>query len=199
MTWALYALPIAGTGANSTDPRRPKYVKEAPELAGLQWSMMDYGHNPHCLMAADVSPAQDAFLVAQADVRAIPDDLDSAVGGALNAVQNALEAMSIPAGWVTAGTTWREVVRTVGGLFQFAQRYASIANGQTFLPAGVNLNNTWGSISAARRTNVTNTAASFEPPYSMAGITNGTTIRAALKLLADQWGDRPFVLGGMTF
>jgi len=48
----------------------------------------------------------------------------------LSAVQNALEAARLPAGWVAASDTYRTVARSMAGLMQFAQRYTAISGGQ---------------------------------------------------------------------
>jgi hypothetical protein len=158
---------------------------------------MDYGHHPGCLMAADVNTTQRNFLSGQADVVLVPLNLDSTIGAALATTQAALEALQVPAGWVTSGTTWRAVVRMVGGLFQFAQRYAGLTDGQDLLPAGVNLDAAMSTVPQARRDAIQATADSFG--YDTGAIGGGTTIRAALKILADQWGAAAFLLGGMVF
>ena len=196
MTLRLFALPIIGAGTR-VDPRRAKYMEESAELAGVFYRFMDYGQHPGCLMVADVTNAQRNFLSGQPDVRLVPANLNNTVGAALTATRNTLEALHIPAGWVQSGTTWREVVRAVGGLFQFAQRYAGITNGQDLLPDGVDLNLTVAEVPQARRDSLAATAASFG--YDTGAITGSTTIRATLKILADQWGDDPFYLGGMVF
>jgi hypothetical protein len=197
MTWRLFTLPVVGAGTGQTDPRRPKYMNETPSLAGVQWAMMDYGHHPGCLMAADVTNTQRNTLSGQADVALVPVSLDTTVGSALAQTQNVLEALQVPAGWVQTTTTWREVVRSVGGLLQFAQRYAGLTNGQDLLPAGVNLNAAMSTVSQARRDAIQATADSFG--YDTSAITGSTTIRQALKILGDQWGNAPFTLGGMVF
>src|SRR3990167_9302367 len=115
----LYLMPITGAGTSQADPRQPKYTADL----GPEWSMMDYGLVPWCIVAAERDDAVHAALTANADVRAVPVDLDSTVGAALSATQTALETARIPAGWVTAGMTWRQVLRPVMGLFQLAQRY----------------------------------------------------------------------------
>ena len=197
MVWRLFVLPVVGSGSSRLDPRRPKYVVEEPALAGVPWAMMDYGHHPGCLLAADVTNQQRNLLSGKADVALVPLNLDTTVGANLTATQNVLEALHVPALWVTASDTWRVVVRTVGGLFQFAQRYAGLTDGQDLLPAGVNLNLTMADVPQARRDAIQATAESFG--YDTSAITGATTIRAALKILGDQWGDDPFLLGGMTF
>ena len=193
MTWRLYTIPITGSGTNHTDPRRPKYVVEA----GVPWAMMDYGAIPWALVAADVTNGQHNALTSNADVTAFPTNLQGTIGGNLSTVVNALEAARLPAGWVNASDTYATVARTVAGLMQFAQRYTAISGGQELVPSSINLNTQFGSLSQQRQDDLLATANSLG--YSTAGLQATTTLRAILKNLADQWGARPFTLGGLTF
>ncbi len=205
MAWRLFLTPLLGSvGAK----RAPKYVPSAlgpgsPELAGTRWWMTDYGNLPWCLLAADVDAAQLAFLSGQPDVRVIPANLDSTVGGGnVAAVRNALRAANLPNAWVTAGTNWRTVIRAVGGVMKFAARYAEMTGGDVLIPNGTDLNLTMGSLTQERRDNIQMVANWFG--YDTSSIIGSTTIEQALKILADQWGDEPFIIGdppdnGMTF
>lgn len=196
MAWEVYIVPIESVGS----ARGPKYFPwrfsaGAPELAGVQWAMMDYGAVPFGIVAADVTPEQDDFLNLQADVRNIPTTLDNQIGGALNAVQNALEAARIPAGWVSASTTWRELLRAVCGLFQFAQRFTAITGNQLVTSTSV-LNLRLNQLSQANRDAIEQVAAGLGYTTGFAG---NTTVRTVLKSFADQWGAKIFTLGGLQF
>lgn len=203
MAWRLYTVPMITSGSR----RCIKYFATAcgpasAELIGAIANSTHYGASPWALVAADLTGAQHTFLSGQSDVRAAPVNLDNAIGaGALSTVVDYLEAADIPAGWVTAGTTWRALVRNLGGLFQFAQRYAAVASaagvGTTLIPPGANLNTEWQDIPQARQDAIIAAAASLG--YSGDGITATTTARQILKTLADQWGAKPFQLGGMNF
>jgi hypothetical protein len=187
MTWHLYLLPVV---TDAKGARVPKYLS----ALGLPSEMLDYGPQPIALAAADVSDADDATLTAAADVQRIPDALDAAIGaGALNVVQNALETRNLPADWVTAGTTYRILLRTVGGFFAFVQRFATVTGSNALLLGGaVNLNTTLAQLPAARRQALRDTATSLG--LDIGGLGGATTLRAALKSIADQWGQRPFNL-----
>lgn len=193
MAWRLYVIPITGSGSSRLDPRRPAYVVEA----GLDWAAMDYGQVPWGLVAANVTTPQHNALVANADVTAFPANLQTTIGANLATVQAALEAARLPAGWVAASDTYATVARTVAGLMQFAQRYTALSGGQELVPASINLNTQFGSLSAQRQADLLATADSLG--YDRTGLQATTTLRAILKNLADQWGARPFVLGGMVF
>ena len=118
-----YILPI---DKRPTGHRGPKYLKWRfnPDGIDCQWSLKDYGLIDAALIAADVTQAQHEVLAAESDVAALPQDIDqndSAI--ALPKVQNVLEALRIPAAWVTTDYTYRVLLRMVAGLFMFAQRY----------------------------------------------------------------------------
>lgn len=194
MAWRLYLIPMTGTGSSHLDPRRPAYVVEA----GLAWAAMDYGAVAQALVAADTDAVQDAALTAHGDVTGIPTTLDQAVGAAANTIRTRLEAAGIPADWVQGSDTLRGVVRGVAGTFQFAQRYTGLFAGAALPVVGVGaLDTRWNQLSATDRQRFLDTAASFG--YDLAWVTNTTQLRALLKWLADAWGSRPFLLGGLTF
>jgi hypothetical protein len=73
----LYIVPAIGSGASPEDARRPKYIYELPRhQAGLiQGGWYDYGWQPIFLVGVDLTVAEDAAVVANADVFAFPFDL----------------------------------------------------------------------------------------------------------------------------
>ena len=192
MTWHLYLLPIIGSGVKG-DARRPKYITNFND-----WSMMDYGFQPVALAAVDIDDVSDASLSANADVQKIPDNLDQTIGAAaLAIVQSALEDRNLPSQWVTQGITYRELLRTLYGFFSFVQRYATIANTTALLLGrAVTLNTQLNQLSAGVRQNLRDTATSLG--LDISGLAGTTTIRAALKNVADQWGRRFFNVGGIN-
>jgi hypothetical protein len=192
VAYRLYLIPLTGVGTRA-DPRRPKYVEEA----SLSYGAMDYGKIGEAFVAADVTNAQHTALAANADVAALPTNLNTTVGTSnLAAVQNQLEAHSLPGTWITSTTTYRAIARKVAGLFQMAQRHHALHD-ETLIPSAASLGLTWGEIAADRRTRVQATAADLG--YTLTGITDGTSVRQVLGTLADQWGVRAFTLGGLTF
>lgn len=193
MAWHIYLIPIVGLGTKA-DSRRPKYQTEL----GNAWSMMDYGFQPVALVGADLDASQEAILLAHADARKIPDALDQTIGaGVLATVQAALEAVNIPAHWVVAGTTYRELLRTLWGFFAFLQRYAEVTNStaQVF-DVTTHLDLRLNQMSASMRQNLRDTAISLG--LNIDNLGGVTRLRVALRTVADQWGDRPFQLGGIT-
>lgn len=191
-TWHLYVVPVIGQGTEQ-DERRGKYIENATQSA-----CTDYGFQPVMLCAMNVDTTADIFITAQADTTKIPDNLNSTIPApGLATVQNALESRNIPAGWVTAGLTYRELLRTIDGFFTFLQRYAGITNKTNLVIGGsVTLNTQFNQLPQAVRGELQATAISLG--LSTAGISGSSTIRDILKNVADQWGQRAFVLGGIT-
>lgn len=77
MTLRLFVMPQIGIGTDA-DPFRPKY---AAQLATVTW--VQYDPQPGALSLVgiyDLTAAQLAQLVAQPDVKAIPPQIDPAVG-----------------------------------------------------------------------------------------------------------------------
>jgi hypothetical protein len=191
MAWHLYLCPIIGAGT-FTDQRHPKYISDL----GVQWSMIDYGFQPFCLVAANVSDAQDAALVLNSDVTKIPDNLDSNV--AVTATQNALESLQIPANWINASNTYRQVLRIVWGMFNFFQRYSVISGTVNPLIDGItiSLSTQFSSLPLKVRQDLIATAQDLNLDTS--SLSGNSTLRQILKALADSWGQRSFTLGGIT-
>jgi len=181
MTLNLYVMPIGGSGVR-TDPRGPKYLST---LTGFQWGMYDYGNEPACLVGVhDIDVATDTSLRGNPDCYGLPVNLDQAVGGATSTVQTALESVNMPGTWVASTNTWRQVVRFVGAVCQFAQRYQGMANAQWFT-GGVTLATTYGSLPVAARNNIAAAAQSFG--FDTSGITGASTLRQIITSAGSQY------------
>lgn len=191
MALRFYVVPKVGTGASMEDPLRPKYI---PELGQL-WSAMDYGKEGTMLAAADVTSAQHTALAANADVTAIPAALDSTVtNGALTTIRAQLEALKIPAGWVTTAHTYRQVVGAVGRIFMLMQRFDGMFR-RVFFETGIQLDTRMNQLTAGQRQALQQAADSFG--LNSSTVTGATTVRQVLKIWIDQMG--PFTLHGETF
>lgn len=183
-----YIVPKIGTGS-PTDTYRPKYVGD---LAGVAWSAMDYGLDDTFLVGAQTDATQHATLTGYGDVLAVPP-LDEVVGGnpTLNRVKNSLEQRSIPAHWLTAGTSWRVALGTVGRFCLILQRLHG-RHGRRLFEPGMTLDTT---LSAPVLTELQDVGASFALQTS--ALSTSTVVRDALTLLGDQLP--PFRLAGETF
>jgi len=189
MAVRFFIVPIV-TLSNPRATRGPKYIGD---LAGVLWQAMDYGKEDTMLVGADLSAAQITSVSANSDVTTIPAALDSTVGANLATVQSALEALNIPAGWATSGMTYRQIVGVVGRVFQILQRFKGAKIVRLF--QGKTLDSTMSDFTSDQQTAMTTAVERIG--LSTAGITGSTTLRAAIKALADQ--RPPFILMGETF
>ena len=142
---------------------------------------------------AEVTQEQHDALVANSDVTAVPENIDQNItSGAIPAVKTALETLRIPADWVTTAFTYRQILRMVAGLFQFAQRHYGMHK-EVLIDSQAQLDLRWNQIPLARRNRILATADSLGYDYS--AIQPTWLIRRILKLLADAWGSQVFHFG----
>lgn len=186
MTIRYYVVPTVDSGGLEV----PKYIDDL----GVDWGMMDYGNLINiALVAADVDTAQHASIAANIDVVFFPVNIDNPVSLAdVTRIGNGLELADIPGQWITTSTTYREVLRWVGGLFQFANRHYG-ENNTSVIPEGSTLDASWGSLTAGFRTEIEATADTLN--YSYSAISISTTLREVLDDFANQWGAHPLDLG----
>lgn len=124
-----YLIPKDGTGKDHATRYQPKYlvfrngVFQVPALAGVSWVSWDYGRAPVFLVCAAVTSAQHTTIGGNADVFSVQAALDTQVGNGstLNTVRNRLNALKIGGSWITAGTTWRQIVRYLVLVMESAQ------------------------------------------------------------------------------
>jgi hypothetical protein len=173
-----------------TDPRRPKYIHE---LNSPGAGYYDYGFQPVFLVAADLTPAQDAAVVANADVFGFPFNLDTNIsGGAINATRDTHEAFLIPLQTVPA--TYRLLGRYDGGLFRYLQRVRFYLGPDLLIDTATKLNIQWSTVPVNPYQNaILQAAQSFG--YDTSFIQPTTQVRAILKNFADQWGAQPLKIG----
>ena len=194
-----YLLPIESVVLEDGNiARGPKYFQwrldpDPPGLA-VKWGMMDYGLIDAALLVAEVTQEQHDTLLLNSDVTSPPENIDQNIAsGAIPAVQAALETLRIPADWVTTAFTYRQILRMVAGLFQFAQRHHALHNEQ-LIDSQAQLDLRWNQIPIARRNRILATADSLNYDYS--AVQNTWLIRRILKHLSDQWGVTVFHIGG---
>lgn len=164
--------------------RTAKYFSNVDGDISARLSIHHYGLIDVALVRASVTQAQHTFLSVQTDVISFPGNINSTIPAALlPAVRNRLEALRIPAGWATTETTWRQLLRVIGSVFQIAQRHRSL-HGEALIPEGADLSISWSEVPAARRGRVAATVESMG--YTTDGITGSTTVRQTLRILAQQ-------------
>lgn len=188
-----YLVPVETFG----NQRGPKYfharfrgdVAPASQFEAIRWQARDYGNEPSMLLAADMSDLDNATLTAFADVTKFADDLDQQVGAQLAAIQNALEALNLPAQMVTANTTHRQVVRGIMGCFAVAQ--CMQGKGFRVFGGALTLATTLSSLSVPARQALQSCAQ--ELGYDQTGITLASTIRQVLTLIVQQAAPSPMM------
>jgi hypothetical protein len=202
MAFRLYIVPVVGIGTKD-DPRRPKYFNSDAAgagrtgiiTAGSVWSAIDYGFEPWMVVGADLSTSDDNLVVGEADAFAVPFDLSvNLTSGQVTNVQNKLEAINVPAGWVDTSLTWVSVLRVVLGMFLLMQRYSGIHGTNGIFTGGVALSTTIAQLPAQVRADFQTAAQSFGLDTS--SIVGGTTLRQALKILADQFSHQQYNFNG---
>lgn len=194
MAIRIYLMPIAGAGT-SADPRAPKY---SSLFGGANWTMMDYGPEPVCIVGVEnIGGAAHSAVVANADVTAAPADLTQQIGGQLTAVQAALDSLNIPSNWITSGMTYARVLRILVFVFLFLQRLNGLLPGVRVFGGGVTLATRINQLPANIRTALSDTATSFG--FDTSALTGVPTLRVALKGVADQFPDVEMLLGTGRF
>jgi hypothetical protein len=128
------------------------------------------------VVGADLSTSDDNLVVGKPDAFALPFDLaPNLTAQQVTNVQAKLEAINVPAGWVTTSLSWITVVRTVLGMFSFIQRYgveyanANVVVAPSIFTGGVSLATTFGSLPQAVQNAIIAAAQSFN--ISTAGLT----------------------------
>lgn len=193
MTWRIHLMPMV----DITDPKPQRIPKYRSEFGAFPWQgPVDYGSMDACFVALDADATTHSTLTAHSDVLTVPANLDNTLSaGAVTTTQNALEALTIPAGWVNTSRTWRFVVRVVIGMFILNQRFwvqrgNTIGNGQHSIFDGVNLESTVGQLSQSVRDDLEIVCAGLSLDTS--AITGSTTIRAMLQNFGLQFSARPY-------
>lgn len=193
---ALFLSPKAGTGIYP-DAFRPKYIDPGSLGEGLDitgWAAMDYGFEALFLVKADLTAAQRTALSAQTDVLVVPTNLDSTVSAAaINRIQTTLEAANLPAEWVTTSITYRQVLRRVRRIISFMQRWQGLFGDRVFVN-GITLDTRWNQLSTETQQRLRAVAQDLNLDAS--SITNNSTLRQILRVVADQLPDVD--LGGVT-
>jgi hypothetical protein len=193
VTIRFYVLPIERIG----NRRGPKYFAWIGNRTGIPdpWNMLDYGLIDRAVLVSDISDANHAALVVNADVYAFPVDVDSNMSQQeQNALGAFLEGFAIPGSWLTGTQTARTVLRTITGMFLFMQRVSALY-GDSPLNAGISLNTQWRNVPAALQEAILGAASE----WGFTGtLENNLSVRNMLKQFADLWGEKPVHMGAAT-
>ncbi len=184
-------VPVVRGGVEVPNSQTAEYFG-VPQV-GVEAAYMSFGNEGTMLVCADTDAATHATFAALPRVIQLPADLDQNLSaGAVTTVEAALEARNIPAHWVSTNLTYRQVLRVVAGMFQFAQVYHAQHDLNLFR-GGVNLNTRVNQIPQAERDRLNSAAQTAGLDTS--GITGTTTVRQILRSLGEQWLERPVYLG----
>lgn len=183
------AVPVMRAGRELPNSQTAEHVGSLPGVQSV--AMMPFGNEGHYLVAVEAEADVHAALAALPNVLALPEDLDSRITG-VTALRAALEARNIPAHWITTSLTYRQALRGLAGMFQFAGVYHA-ETGLNLFRAGIDLTTRMNQIPAAERSRLTEVVA--KTGLDTSGVAGTTTVRQLLKLLGDQWLDRPIYLG----
>jgi len=156
------------------------------------------------LVLAEVNATDLAFLEAQSDVAIFPEDLNTPVP-TQGSIKDILEDHKLPTKWLNPSTTHLELLRSIGGIMQFAQLYRQFArdeNGIHDLFENATLDTRLKNLTAQEQAWFQQTyealAASFgiqDPP----SLNTNSQLRQLAKQAADLWQDTPFKIAGYEF
>lgn len=167
-------------------------LEPEPLLAGISYHFVDQGIEDVCLFTADLDAAQITLLDSKPDVDTIPANLDAQIAGALAQTKERMRLWKIPANWLDASTTWRELVRGIIAIFRIGQTLDGA--GQTRLwPPGVTLNSTIASLDPTYRSLLQQ--AIDAAGYDRSSITGGSTMEDLMEVLTTQAA--PALIPGM--
>lgn len=173
-----YIVPLDGSGNSISDAIRPKYIADM----GVRWSGVDSNVFQRYLVGADVTAGQHTTISSNPDVLSVPLNLDTTVGASRNAVVTALESLNFPANWITAGTTFRQVLRVLRRAFGVFQRIRGMRRVWSF--EGITLDTQLNSLPLAVRRMLLDAADDLKLDTSV--FTLASPLRDVIKALAEQ-------------
>lgn len=176
---SFYVVPLTGDGLSAKTALAPKHGDDFT-ASGQPWTWCDFPSNWGVVYVQNAPGSLDSLIQADAECILVPP-LGNTI--ALVATQNALEAMFIPAQWLDASMTYRQVLR---GCVAFAQ-YARKLEGrlQRFDLSGGRLDGTVSQLTQSQRTALQQCATDFRIDTSE--ITGATKIRELLYIVGRQW------------
>lgn len=183
------AVPVMRAGLELPNSQTAEHVGSLPGVQSV--AMMPFGSEGHYLVAVEAEADVHATLAALPNVLALPEDLDSRITG-VTALRTALEARNMPAHWISTSLTYRQALRALAGMFQFAGVYHA-ETGLRLFRSGITLTTRLNQIPLAERTRLTEVVA--KAGLDTSGVAGSSTVRQLLKLLGDQWLDRQIYLG----
>jgi len=191
-----YLLPIVEVQLPSgIVARGPKYFnwKFGSGLMN-DWNIFDYGFVPYCLLATpDINQVDHDALAANADVYAFPENLDAPVSDPT--IDAFFEGIHIPTDWLTPSTSYRELLRSVSGMFQFNQAYGGASGVRASLFDAVSLGDRINALSTEQRGWFDQALVDLKLPP----VGGNPQIRQLVRQAASLWEGQTFYLGRVSF
>lgn len=180
MAIRFYITPKVTVTNGGVSNSRPAHMSE---LGIKPWSGIDYGKEPLYLIQADVTPAQHTSLTGFSDVFAFPASLTATVGNTatVNAAKTKLEALKLPADWLTTSTTVGEALKTLARFMLLNQRVEG-RTGKSLFDVSFTPDTTVASLTTNQRNALSGVLTSFG--LDTAQVTGTTTLRQILKSAA---------------
>lgn len=185
MAIRVYLMPRIGSGLTHLDARRQKYPLSKSRCIRC-------GQEMFCVVIADVTNAEHTAVAANADVRALPADLDTTLNAAARtAIVDILEAMRVPAQWVTVGMTFRVVLRRLVGMFFVLQSLEE----RNIRLLSADLEAPVSSLSLGARQALQGVASDLS--FDGSAVNGSTSLRAVLAGIGNQFAARSFKARGV--
>ena len=173
--------------------RQPKYI---PALTYV-WGALDYGAEDTALCSVvDISVADHDALVLNTDAFGMPADLTGLMSStAVTKAQTYLEGLNIPAGWINTTRTYLDVVRIVGGLFMFNQRWRGRTGSSPFKQT-LTLSTIYSDLTTERQDDLKYVFDSLGVDRTL--LTASSTLRDGFVIFGKQFRLKPLVMNGIS-
>lgn len=170
------------------DPNPPALI---PRPAGVAVRQLDYGMEQVALVDTDLPAEHHTLLAAQSDVVVIPENVQTTLGGARAQLEAQLEALSIPAEWMTGAMTYFRVLQGIVGVFKVSQTLYEKGYLQ-LRPVGVTANTPYSSMPSPYREDLL--ASIDQWGYDRSGTSTASTWRQLMAVISAQPGNEPFLV-----
>ena len=200
MAIQVYLIPFTVDSVGDINYRAPLYLggRTRPRMPGLDnvyFALWDYGAEPLCILGAEATAGQHNLLSNQVNLYQFPENLDTEpLPSERTALQAWLESRKVPADWIVAGQTFRQILRILWGMFQYMQRLHGTTPDRLFA-GGVTLDSTFGSLPSSMQLSMIEAGVSLG--YPVGAFVSTDLLRTTLKKVGDLWGNRLLILGGI--
>lgn len=100
----------------------PKYFTGNPPLIKSHYNAYEFELMSLWLVTDNLTKTDHDALEAIDDVLVFPENIDQNIAGNVSHIKTKLEAKNLPGYWISGASTYRDVLRVLGGLAQFTQK-----------------------------------------------------------------------------